>query len=202
MGHLVTKARNSGKISYSGTQYVNPINGTKRLCIRTGTKPNDIIKYGLTTNSSASEYCGMRMKIDGNTAYIGRSEEPFKSAYNINSVIKTSRGTSTYQTYYKTIQYTLSYSSTYSSSNIGGMKTTNTYIYSSSYITSVNNKQCTYSEKCKYGTMYTTYSTIITLARRSTVELARSIDHGTYRAITRTVLFDEPPAQDENNFNI
>ena len=72
MGHLVTKARNSGKISYSGTQYVNPINGTKRLCIRTGTKPNDIIKYGLTTNSSASEYCGMRMKIDGNTAYIGR----------------------------------------------------------------------------------------------------------------------------------
>ena len=72
MGYLVSNGRN-GRVEYSGTQYVNPSAGTKKLCIRTGTGPNDVIRYGLTTKSSASAYCGLRMRIDGNVAYIGRS---------------------------------------------------------------------------------------------------------------------------------
>lgn len=73
MGYLVTRS-NDKNVSYSGTQYVNPSTsmGTRRLCIRTNTGIDDIVKYGLTTNSSASNYCGLRMRMDGKTAYIGQ----------------------------------------------------------------------------------------------------------------------------------
>lgn len=70
MGYLVSKGI-SGAISYKGTQYINPDKGTHQLCLRTGTGAGDIVKYGLTSNSSASQYCGMKMRIDGNVAYIG-----------------------------------------------------------------------------------------------------------------------------------
>lgn len=73
MGCLVTRGP-SGNVTYSGTQYVNPLVGTHKVCIRTGAGINDIIKYGLTTNSSASAYCGMRMRVENGVAYIGRSE--------------------------------------------------------------------------------------------------------------------------------
>lgn len=73
MGYLVSKGI-GGTISYSGTEYINPNKGTHKLCLRTGLNSVDVVKYGLTSNSSASEYCGMKMRIDGNIAYIGRSE--------------------------------------------------------------------------------------------------------------------------------
>ena len=73
-GLRISKLATAVNVSYSGTPYVNPSDGKRRLCIRTGTGKHDVVKYGLTTNSSASQYCGMRMRIDGKTAYIGRYE--------------------------------------------------------------------------------------------------------------------------------
>lgn len=91
MGYLVTRGR-EGNVSYSGSRYVNPAAGTRRLCIRTGTGENGVVRYGLTTNSSASEYCGMRMRIDGNTAYIGRSEPAVQtSSYTASSLSSSGR---------------------------------------------------------------------------------------------------------------
>ena len=59
---------------FTGTEYVNPAHGTRRLCVRTGTGADDVAKYGLTSDMSASKYCGMRMYMDGKYAYIGRSQ--------------------------------------------------------------------------------------------------------------------------------
>lgn len=71
MAGLVFRSGNGKNMTYSGSRYVNPSHGTRKLCIRTGTGPNDIIRYGLTSNSSASQYCGIRMRVDGKVAYIG-----------------------------------------------------------------------------------------------------------------------------------
>jgi hypothetical protein len=79
LGYLVSRG-SEGNVSYSGTQYVNPTAGTRRLCIRTGSGEDGVIRYGLTTDPAASEYCGMRMRINGNTAYIGRSEPAVQSS--------------------------------------------------------------------------------------------------------------------------
>ena len=57
---------------FSGNKYVNPELETHRFCIRTGTGSNDIVKYGLTTQSSASQYCGFKFNVSGKEAYIGR----------------------------------------------------------------------------------------------------------------------------------
>lgn len=81
MKGLVYKQSNS-LISLTGNAYTNPQNyGTARLCVKKGT---DTVKFGLTTHTSATQYCGIRMKINGNTAYIGR----------IDSGITTSQGSS------------------------------------------------------------------------------------------------------------
>ena len=70
----------------SGGQYINPSAGTARLNIRTGTGDNDIVKYGWTTNSSATAYCPIRAVIKHNvTAYIGRTETTSQS-YSYTSV--------------------------------------------------------------------------------------------------------------------
>lgn len=110
MGYLISR-RTNANISYNGTQYLNPEVGTRKLCIRTGTKPEDVIKYGLTSNSSASSYCGMRMFVDGNVAYIGRYEPTVAQ-------IKTS--TTWYTTLANSNSYlgnTTTYSRTYSLGN-------------------------------------------------------------------------------------
>lgn len=52
--------------------YTNPMYGTHRVCVRTGTGANDIVKYGLTNDSRASGYCGFKLRMpNGSTAYIG-----------------------------------------------------------------------------------------------------------------------------------
>lgn len=73
MGFLVSNGK-SGKLSFSGTEYVNPTHGTKRLYLRTGTGPDDVIRYGLTSDSSASNYCGIKIILKNKTAYIGMSK--------------------------------------------------------------------------------------------------------------------------------
>lgn len=95
MGYLVSRG-SEGNVSYSGTQYVNPTAGTRRLCIRTGSGEDGVVRYGLTTDPSASEYCGMRMRIDGNTAYIGRSEPAVQSSSYTNSNLSSSGRQSTH----------------------------------------------------------------------------------------------------------
>ena len=70
MAGIVYKYNNK-YTSLTGSEYTQPNAGTARLCIKYSTST---VKYGLTTNSSASQYCGIRMKINGNTAYIGRRE--------------------------------------------------------------------------------------------------------------------------------
>lgn len=84
MGYLITNGKN-GRMSFSGTKYVNPTEGKRRICLRTGTGVNDIVRYGLTTNSSASQYCGIKMKISGSIAYIGRSQPKVEQVTNSHS---------------------------------------------------------------------------------------------------------------------
>lgn len=84
MKGLVYKQSNS-LISLTGNAYTNPQNyGTARMCVKKG---SDTVKFGLTTNTSASQYCGIRMKLNGNTAYIGRID-------NYTSMITTTSSTS------------------------------------------------------------------------------------------------------------
>ena len=110
MGYLVTRGT-GGNAAYSGTQYANPSAGTRRVCIRTGTGVNDVIKYGLTTNSSASAYCGMRMRVEGGVAYIGRSET--RSTTSVSSrVITTSMSVTSNTTVQTTKSSTVSKTTT------------------------------------------------------------------------------------------
>lgn len=71
MAHLVYRG-SSGIQHFSGSKYVNPELGTHRFCIRTGTGMNDVVKYGLTTQSSASKYCGFKFKLSGMDVYLGK----------------------------------------------------------------------------------------------------------------------------------
>lgn len=149
MGYLVTRG-NNGNVSYSGTQYVNPSSGTHRLCIRTGTGADDIVKYGLTSNSTASDYCGMRMYINGKTAYIGRSTTGSQGTATstittTNSSVSTCTSSTNARgatTLYNSSIYTQSTSNTFSShTGISSYKsssksTTGTYTLASSLKTS------------------------------------------------------------------
>ena len=130
---IVSRSSNGQAISYSGSQYTPPLDG-KKLCIRTGTGPNDILKYGLTSNSSASSYCGMRMRIENGIAYIGRSE--VKSVYS--DEIYTTTSTSSQQTdtvsntvintteYYTISRYTTTYTKTITTRKTTNVSTTRT----------------------------------------------------------------------------
>lgn len=93
MSYLVTRGINDN-VSYSGTQY-QPFTGTtqlgtRRLCLRTGSLVNDVVKYGLTTDSSATQYCKIALCIDGKTARIGR-----KTTYTAVTGYSTTRASGT-----------------------------------------------------------------------------------------------------------
>lgn len=74
MAGLIYKNADSQKVFLSGTAYVNPTHGTARLCVKTGSASTATAKYGFTSNSSATQYCGLRIKLNNGIAYIGRSE--------------------------------------------------------------------------------------------------------------------------------
>lgn len=141
MGYLVSNGIN-GVVSYKGTQYVNPDKGTHRLCLRTGLGSGDVVKYGLTSNSSASQYCGMKMRIDENVAYIGRSEYDGDSEANVyyNSSIKESGGEYSYQTLSSTTKYTNTWktSSSGTRTSINSSKIVNLIVTNNSSIVQVN----------------------------------------------------------------
>ena len=72
MGGLVFRS-NGRNISFKDAIYTNgKYSGTRHLCLRTGTGSNDVVKYGLTSNRSASGYCPMKLRVDGKDAYIGK----------------------------------------------------------------------------------------------------------------------------------
>lgn len=126
MGHLVSKGIN-GTVSYKGTQYVNPDRGTHKLCLRTGLGSGDVVKYGLTSNSSASQYCGMKMRIDGNVAYIGRSEVSGGGEPNVyyESSMEETGGQYSYTTYSRTGSLGIATNSSVSNTRI--ISTTNNH---------------------------------------------------------------------------
>lgn len=110
---------------YSGPAHCNPTENTKKICLRTGTGENDVVKYGLTTNTGAKEYCGFRMNIDGKTAYIGRSQScPRVGVMSKNAL--SSRSTST-----ATMTSTVSSYTKYSSYTYTGNIDSNSYSYAS-----------------------------------------------------------------------
>lgn len=92
MGGLVFRS-NGRNISFKDPIYTNgKYSGTRHLCLRTGTGSNDVVKYGLTSNRSASVYCPMKLRVDGKDAYIG------KISTSERKVVTTSSTSSIYST--------------------------------------------------------------------------------------------------------
>ena len=98
MKGIVYKQKNS-LVSLTGNTYTQPVGSGARLYVK---HENGNVPFGLTTNSSASQYCGIRMKIDGQTAYIGRRETATTSVVNTYDV-------ATYSTYEKINETTKTY---------------------------------------------------------------------------------------------
>ena len=175
MGYLVSKGIN-GVMSYKGTPYVNPDKGTHRLCLRTGTGAGDIVKYGLTTNSSASQYCGMKMRIDGKVAYIGMSSSVGAGNCFTSSMLEEGGNELNYTTVSRTYKYGATAKS--SSSNTGTMKSgssgslsstvsgSTVFESSSSYVSGSSTYRATrYNSNQSW---YTSYSTISKSSRGMT----------------------------------
>ena len=60
---------------FTASQYTSLLSnyGTRRVCIRTkaGNATSDVVKYGLTTLTSASQYCRFRLRINNQNCYLG-----------------------------------------------------------------------------------------------------------------------------------
>ena len=92
MAGIIYKHNNS-LISLTGNAYTAPVAGTARLCVKTGT---NTVKFGLTTNTSATQYCGIRMKVKDQVAYIGRTESTKSTIKSTSSTtVSTSKSSST-----------------------------------------------------------------------------------------------------------
>lgn len=149
----------SGTQHFSGSKYVNPELGTHKFCIRTGTGKSDVIKYGLTTDEKASEYCGIKFKVSGMNVRIGKYGDELsssgssswkkesKSSFSrtLSSTIPTYQSTSsgkwTYGStsvnpfnkgYYKTSLYSTFYTTTEANKKITVKWTNTSYLYSDS----------------------------------------------------------------------
>ncbi len=103
--------RNSNGISaFSNPEYLNAATyGTRKLCVRTNTGASDIVKYGLTTDITASSYCPMKINVSNKTCYIAKTfPVNTTSSKSINSTstvtTRTSRFTDTFTT--RTSMYT------------------------------------------------------------------------------------------------
>ena len=176
MGGLVIRAP-AGIQSFTGSQYVSPANGTRRLCVRTGTGINDIVKYGLTSDTSASSYCCMRLRMDGQMAMIGRSETFTSSSSSNWTVASSSRQTGTYATYTYSGSYTYS-GTTYSTSKVGP--------YSTSYSTN-----WTSSSKTVHGVPLSYYSEYGSTSSSSIIGNSKYV-YSTEKYMTRKGDYDNP----------
>lgn len=158
MSVVSSKTVTTSVAKYSGPAHCNPTENTKKICVRTGTGENDVVKYGLTTNTGAKEYCGFRMNIDGKTAYIGRSvSSPRVGVMSRNAL--SSRSTSTV-----TMTSTVSSYTRYSSYTYTGNIDSGSYSYAS--------PGGVYYAAGEYSTSYT--GTTASSGTRSWVELRSS----------------------------
>lgn len=107
MAHLAYNDHTTSRI-LSGKEYTPSSFGTARLNVRTGYGTNDIVKYGFTTDVSASQYCKLAFHVNGKTARIGRTSSRSTSSSSSGNTNATVSG------YYSSSQYTTS--STYTGS--------------------------------------------------------------------------------------
>jgi len=69
MKGLAVKLTNGNTTLYTNTDHVF-VGGTNHLCLRTGNAATDVVSYPLTTNTSASQYSPIRVKINGSNCYL------------------------------------------------------------------------------------------------------------------------------------
>lgn len=69
MKGLAVKLTNGNTTLYTNTDHVF-VGGTNHLCLRTGNAATDVVSYPLTTNTSASRYSPIRVKINGSNCYL------------------------------------------------------------------------------------------------------------------------------------
>jgi len=145
MAHLAYRG-SSGIQHFSGSKYVNPELGTHKFCIRTGTGINDVIKYGLTTQSDASSYCGLKFKISGMDVRIGKYADTLTASKN-SSWTQGSRSTLllTLTSTLKSYQTTKSGTASMGSSSVNPFKAGyyKTSLYSMSSTSKNQNKKVT-----------------------------------------------------------
>lgn len=121
MGGIVFFSKNADNIfsnqkcEYKDSRFTNPMHGTRRVCVRTGPGANDVVKYGLTSNTSASKYCGFKMRMpNGSIAMLG-----------MYSTYASSSSRSTSVTSSRTSQYSTTNQTTCTSSRTSQYNTTN-----------------------------------------------------------------------------
>ncbi len=191
MGYLVSNGRN-GRVEYSGTQYVNLPGGTKKLCVRTGTGPNDVIRYGLTTRSSASAYCGLRMRIEGGVAYIGRRETRSASGVEVRTestsmTISTSVSSTSSSKYSVTHAYSTTKQSNYVASETVRETLTETYVTTSLRTSSTSSSSLSKTTG-RYTTSQSKLATVSTSSHTFTVSNGSS-SYSTIRTSTMSSLW-------------
>lgn len=186
MAHLVYRG-SSGIQHFSGSKYVNPELGTHRFCIRTGTGNNNVVKYGLTTQSSASKYCGFKFKVSGMDVYLGKygdvaDTKTISSTYTQKPIVS------------KTSSQTYSRTSTSKTGISGVTSVTNcTYTYlnfyrslSSTYTISSKSETNTFSGICSKTTRTQTWSTYNGKWSYSGTKWYRSNTYATWSQTFRT----------------
>ena len=108
--------KNGNNISLTGTQYVNPATGTMRLCVRDAN--GNIVKYGFTTNTSASQY-SPAFYINGRRCNIGINGHIYVCATITNKF--------NYTRYSYSCKYTMSNGRTHSYNGTSTIKTSDNY---------------------------------------------------------------------------
>lgn len=92
MSYLVYRCHSTSS-ALSESEYT-PIAGTARLNLKTGTRAEDVVRYGWTTDSSATKYCPIRAVVkEGMTAFIGRASTE-QSSYTVSTFTATTSNSS------------------------------------------------------------------------------------------------------------
>lgn len=82
MNGLAVKLTNGNTTIYTNTDHVF-VGGTNHLCLRTGNAVTDVVSYPLTTNTSASQYSPIRVRINGSNCYLASQSQGQGVAYTL-----------------------------------------------------------------------------------------------------------------------
>ena len=156
--------RRNGSISLTGSQYTNPSTGTMRLCVRDSY--GNIVRYGLTSNSSASEY-SPTIHINGTKCYIGGADTTYECTYVTTSMTSYKYSTHVARDTPSAWEYISGSSSTRTSTSTKSSTKTLSYVN----ISSSTYKSSLYSTKGLGATKSSTktYQSITTCACSTTV---------------------------------